>query len=88
MDPRLFIWEALASWLIDFSILAVMSAGLLLFLFCPSTRLGGATTCRCGQRALVFDVQQEDRREMSDSNFTSGILIMRKVQFCWLAVES
>lgn len=44
-DPSLFIWEALASWLIDFSLLAAISAGPLLFLLYPSTSLGEATAC-------------------------------------------
>lgn len=44
VDPSFFIWEALASWLIDFSLLAVISAGPLLFLY-PSTSLGEATAC-------------------------------------------
>lgn len=45
VDPSWFIWEALASWLIDFSLLAVISAGPLLFLLYPSTSLGEATAC-------------------------------------------
>lgn len=45
VDPSSFIWETLASWLIDFSLLAVISAGPLLFLLYPSTSLGEATAC-------------------------------------------
>lgn len=67
VDPSLFLWEAfLASWLIDFSLLATISAGPLLFLLRHPPFGVKLQHAKGGPKTLVSESKQAGRREKSD----------------------